>query len=617
MAKSAAKKLSNVFVWVILGLLFVALAGFGIGSFGGGASRLGQVGETDITAEDYARALQNEIRAQIAQTQTPVNLADLRARGLDEAVLRARVARAALAEEARAMGLSVGDAEVARQIQAFEAFQGVNGSFDRESYEFLLAQEGLGPREFEEDVREDTSRALLQTAVVGGIRPPGLYGEAIAAFQGETRDLTILTLTEDSLEGDLPVPTQADLETFYEENADRFERPEARRITYAWLTPGQMMDSVEIDEASLRALYDERIDLYRQPERRLLERLAFGSEEAAQEAFDAIAAGETDFDTLVEERDLTIDDVDIGEVARGDLPAGAAEVIFADTESEILGPLPSPLGPALYRVNAVLEATETSFEEARGDLREELADDAARREIGAMREEIDDLLASGATLEELVETTPMELGAIDFTPISEEGIAGYDAFREAAALAEEGDFPEVLDLSDGGIFALRLDEVVPPAVPPLAEIRDEVADAWTTRAIRDALAERADQLVAQIATGATLEDLGDVATERRVRRQDFLPDMPPTLVVQSFQLAEPGDVVAIPAARAAHIVRLDAVHPAARDAPDTGILLQILNQTVTQSMAQDIFESYGQALQADAGISLDQSVINAVHAQFP
>jgi peptidyl-prolyl cis-trans isomerase D len=75
-------------------------------------------------------------------------------------------------------------------------------------------------------------------------------------------------------------------------------------------------------------------------------------------------------------------------------------------------------------VNAVLEATETSFEEARADLREELADEAARREIAVMREEIDDLLASGATLEELAETTPMSLGQIDFTATSEDGDRG-------------------------------------------------------------------------------------------------------------------------------------------------------------------------------------------------
>ena len=322
------------------------------------------------------------------------------------------------------------------------------------------------------------------------------------------------------------------------------------------------MDEVEVDEESLRRLYDSRIGVYRQPERRLLERLAFGSEDAARAAYDAIAAGETDFDTLVEERDLTLADVDLGEVAFEDLPAAAAEVIFADTESEIIGPLPSRLGPALYRVNAVLEATETSFEEARADLREELADDAARRQIAVMREEIDDLLASGATLEELAETTPMTLGQIDFTPASEDGIAAYDAFREAARAVEERDFPEVLDLSDGGLFALRLDEIVPPTVPPLAEIEDEVAEAWRVTALREALTARADQLVGQIATGAALESLGDVATETQLRRQDIIPDMPPTLVAQAFELSGPGDVVAIPGARSAHIVRLDAVNPA-------------------------------------------------------
>lgn len=617
MASSAGKTLSRFFIWIILGLLFVALAGFGIGSFGGGSSRVGQVGDVEITAQDYARGLQNEIRAQIAQTQTPVNLSDLRARGLDEAVLQGLVARAALAHEAQRMGLSVGDEEVARTIQEIEAFQGVDGSFDRESYEFVLGQEGLSPREFEADMREDTARAILQSAVIGGLRPPEIYAEAIAAFQGETRDFSILTLTEADLNDDLPEPTPEELRAFYDDNPDRFERPEARAITYAWLTPVQIMDEVEVNEDALRGLYDDRIAIYRQPERRLLERLAFGSEAEAQEAYDAIAAGETDFDTLVEARDLTLDDVDLGEVAIGDLPAGAAEAIFADTEAEILGPLPSSLGPALYRVNAVLEATETSFEEARADLREELADDAARRLIGDLREEIDDLLASGATLEELADTTEMTLGQIDFTPTSEEGIAGYDAFREAAATVSERDFPEVLDLSDGGLFALRLDEVIPPAVPPLAEIEDEVTAAWRVTALREALTARAEALIGQIATGATLEGLGSPVAERQIRRQDFIPGMPPTLVVQGFQLENPGDVVAIPGARTAHILRLDAVNPAARDAPDTSLLLQIIGQTVAQTMAQDVFESYGRALQSEAGIRLDQSVINSVHSQFP
>ena len=344
--------------------------------------------------------------------------------------------------------------------------------------------------------------------------------------------------------------------------------------------------------------------------------MVFGSEEEAQAAFDAIAAEETDFDTLLDDRELTLDDVDLGEVAFEDLTADAAEVIFADDTSEILGPLPTSLGPALFRVNAVLEASETSFEDARADLTAELSEAAARRDIAGMMEELDDLLASGATLEEVAQDTELTLGTLDYTAASEDGIAAYDNFRDAAEAVTDRDFPELLELSDGGLFALRLDEVVPPTLPPLDDITEEVSEAWARTALREAVAARAQDLVGQLAQGATLDDIGDPIEERLIRRQDLLPDLPPTTAAQVFQLDAPGDIVMIPGAEAAHIVRLDTVNSAARDTPDTQILLTILDQTIANSLAGDIFEAYGQAVQARTGLTTNSGVINAVHAAF-
>ncbi|GAB5446486.1 peptidylprolyl isomerase [Gymnodinialimonas sp.] len=617
MAKSAAKKVSNVFVWILMGLLFIALAGFGIGSFNGGASRVGSVGDVEITAEDYFRALNNEINAQIAQTGQAVSFAQIRARGIDAQVLAGLTARAALSHEASEMGISVGDEEVARQIAQIAAFQNTSGQFDRNSYEFVLQQQGSTPREFEEDTREDVSRALLQTAVIGGLTPNEVFAETIAAYQAETRDFTRLAVTERDLPDAIPDPTDAQLAAYYDEFPERFTRPEARRITYAWIIPSAIMDGVSVDDAALRELYEDRIDEYVQPERRLLERLVFGSDEEVEAALAAIAAEETDFDTLVADRDLTLEDIDLGVIAADDLSDAAAAIIFGDDEAELLGPVPTALGPAIFRVNAVLEASEVPFDEAREDLSAELAQEGARRQIDDMREEIDDLLAAGATLEELAEDTAMTLGTLDYTPASEDGIAAYDNFRDAARDVAETDFPELLELSDGGLFALRLDEIVPPALPPLAEIEGDVADAWQATALRDAVADRAAQLVAQLAQGATLDELGDTEEERQIRRQDLLPDLPATTVAQVFQLDAPGDVVMIPGAEAAHIVRLDTINSGVRDAPDTSIILTIMNQTIAQSMATDIFEAYGQALQADAGITTNQGVINSVHASFP
>ncbi|MFO7919936.1 MAG: peptidyl-prolyl cis-trans isomerase [Nioella sp.] len=618
MARRAGKKLSDFIVWIILGLLIIGLAGFGIGNFGGSATQIGSVGNATISADAYARALQAELRAQSAEGGPYTTLAGLQSAGLDRAILDGLVARAALTHEAGEIGLSVGDMEVARQIRNSGSFQGPGGSFDRATYELQLSQAGYSVDEFEDTIREDTTRSILQSAIIGGLDMPDSYIETMIAYQTETRSFTLARVTENDLSAGLAAPSDADLQDYYSENADRFERPELRRITYAWVTPNQIQDDVDVSEDALRTLYDERRAEYVQPERRLLERLVFPSQEEAEAARAALDAGETDFDTLVADRGLTLEDVDLGETAPRDLSEAAREVIFADTESEILGPLESRFGPALFRINAVLAASEVSFEEARDDLRTELAESAARRAIDDMRDAVDDLLAGGATLEEIAGETEMTLGTIDWSEGVDTDIAAYEAFGEAAAAAQEGDFPELLQLSDGGQFALRLDEVVPPTVPQLDEIEEEVADAWRATQLRIRLEERANAILDGLETSGSLEELDlPLTTETRIRRQDFIPDAPPTLVAQVFQLEAPGDRVVIPGPRAAYIARLDEIHAGTRGSPEVQALEGQFARQSAGSLTGDVFEAFGQALQDEVGISLDQGVINAIHAQFP
>jgi peptidyl-prolyl cis-trans isomerase D len=438
------------------------------------------------------------------------------------------------------------------------------------------------------------------------------------AYQTETRDFTLARVTETDLTAGLAAPTDEELQEYYDENGLRFERPELRRISYAWITPDMIMDQMEVSEEALRELYDERIEEYVQPERRLLERLVFPTQEDAEAARAALDAGETDYDALVEDRGLTLDDVDLGEVGPDDLSDAAAAAIFADAESEIIGPLDSRFGPALFRINAVLDATEVSFEDAAQDLRVELSEEAARRAIDAMIDDLDDRLAGGATLEELAEETDMQFGTIDWFDGVDSGIGAYDAFTDAALAAQDGDFPELLQLSDGGQFALRLDEVVPPAIPPLDEITDEVAEAWRATQLRIRLEERANAILANLALTGGLEDQGlTLTSESLIRRQDFIPDAPPTLVAQVFQLAQPGDMVVIPGARAAWIARLDSINPGTRGAPEVAALQGLFGAQIANAVAGDVFEAFGQALEAEIGISLDPGVINAIHAQFP
>ncbi|MGB7323188.1 MAG: SurA N-terminal domain-containing protein, partial [Albidovulum sp.] len=169
-----SKKRGNIIVWILMAMLILGLGGFGASNFSGNARSMGSVGDRDIDVNDYARTLQREISAVSAQIGQPISFAQAQSLDIDKSVLSRVIASTALDNEADQIGLSVGDAEVRKRILAMQAFAGLDGSFDRESYALTLRQEGLSEAEFEAKIRDENARTLLQGAVLGGTVAPDL-----------------------------------------------------------------------------------------------------------------------------------------------------------------------------------------------------------------------------------------------------------------------------------------------------------------------------------------------------------------------------------------------------------------------------------------------------------
>ena len=606
------RKGSVVLVWVLMAMLIAGLGGFGVTNFGGGTARIATVGDRPIEVTDYARALQQELQAFSAQIGQPVTMEQARTLGLDSQVRQRLITAAALDNEAARVGLSVGDARVAQEIMANDAFKGVTGAFDRETYRFTLERNNLTEPAFETRVREDLSRSLLQGAVAGGFTAPAPMVSVLQGWIGETRGFTLLRLTEADLPTPLPDPTEAELRAFHAANPALFTAPEARRITYAALLPEMLADTIQLDETALRAAYDERIAEFVQPERRLVERLVFPTDADAAAAKARLDAGEP-FEVLVEERGLTLADIDLGEQSREDLGA-AGDAVFALTEPGVTGPLPSELGPALYRMNGILVAQTTAFEDAREALAAEQMADAARRAIADRVEELDDLLAGGATLEDLASEAGLELATIEYAPGTDAPIAGYEAFRTAAAAVQDGDFPELIELEDGGLVALRLDGIIPPALKPFDSIAEDVATGWRADALARALSARAIEVKAAVEGGAAPGTFGIVDVTLSITRNGFVEDAPDALLAAVFEMQQ-GELRVIEGPDFVGLVQLDSIQPAATDTPDALATKAGIASQLQQALAQDAFEMFSAALIAEAGITIDDAAIAAVHAQ--
>ncbi|NEY91276.1 peptidylprolyl isomerase [Tabrizicola oligotrophica] len=609
------KRGAGVLVWVLLAMLIAGLGGFGVENFGGGASSVGQVGDTEITANDYAREVRNQVNALSRQFGTPISMADARAMGIDRQALAGLVNRAALDNEAARIGLSVGDAVVAAELGKIAAFRGLDGSFDRAAYGQTLKQNNTNEADFEATIRRDVARSLLTGAVAGGVLAPATLTDTVFGWAGEKRGLTLLVLDEAALDAPLPAPTEAEVKAHYDANIASYTRPEAKRLQYAALLPETLGATLEVPEDQVKAAYQARLDEFVIAEKRLVERLVFSDEAAAAEAKARLDQG-TPFEDLVKERGLTLDDIDMGDVTRAEL-AEAGEAVFALQGPGVVGPLPSALGPALYRMNAVLAAQETTYDAARPELLKALQTEAAAKAIADKVEAIDDLLAGGATLEELAKEFGMELGTTDYAAgaTDNDAITGYAAFRKAADAVKEGDFAEAVLMDDGGLVALQMLETVPPAPVALDKITERVTAETRAAALAKALSAKAASLKAAVDGGAGLETQGAVTSVEPKDRQAVLDNAPPAVLEAAFAMAQ-GEVRLIEDGGYVALVRLDSIAPADATSEDGEALRAAIVENVERDIATDISTLFTGAVSQAAGISLDQQMIDAVNTQM-
>ncbi len=613
--RKRSKAGGHVLSLVMLGMIVVGLGGYGVSNFGHQVDTVVTVGKVQVSTSQYARALKSQIAQFSKQFGSQFTFAQAQMFGLDAQTLQSLISNAALDNEALRLGLSAGDLQVAQKIATNKAFFDTAGKFDRTTYTQLLDQNGLTVKDFESSLRDDLSRQMLQAAIVGGIQTPPAVTDALYAYQAETRSLTVLQLTEASLPEKLPPPSDAELEAFYKDHIADFTRPEAKRVAYALLQPADLAKDQTVAEADIKAAYDAAIDTFNIPEKRLVERLVYPSDADAKAAKAKLDSG-TSFEDLVKARGLGLGDIDMGDVTQAELGAAGKDV-FGLTAPGVVGPLPSDLGPALYRMNTILPAQVTTFDQAHDKLKGDLQLAAATKAIADTFEPINDLLAGGASIAETAKdqgmtegTTDYAKGADDNDPVTQDA-----QFTKAVEAMEPGDFAQAISLSDGSVMVLQVTETVPPTPVPFDKAREKVTAASHAEALAKALTALADNHLAAAKSGAKLETLGITDNVAAATRNAKLPAIPADVLAAAFTL-QPGDVVKVDANGVVALVRLDKITPADLASDTSKAEMDKLATQAAQSVAQDAYDLFSTAMTTQGGLTIDQAAINAVQARM-
>jgi peptidyl-prolyl cis-trans isomerase D len=612
--------------WIAKGLMILLIVSFGawgIGDYIGGFSGRGDVatvGSAKISQPEFADAYRREVSNLQRRFGSAFTAEQARQLGLDETVLNRLIEDKLYVQVADKLGIMITDAQIREAITNAPAFKGITGQFDRLAYETYLRNEGYTEGMLVVLLRQDLARTQLLGSLFGSITGvPDAMVDTILGYRLERRLAEYFVIDAAKLPAPA-APTDAQIEEYYKANPLAYTAPERRSLAWIAITPQQYAGQMPVSDEELREEYDAHRSAYVTPEKRAIEQVVFATEAEAKAAYDALQKGEDFIAMAARLQKLKAEDVKLGTVTRDELPASIANAVFALPLNTVGEPVTSPFGWHLARVTAIQPGTTKSLDEAKAELRQQIALRKATEGLIKLRQQIDDQIAGGATLEEIATAHKANLNRVvdidaqgtppDGKPV--ENLPKLPAFLTEAFDMDAGGEPRIVDDVNGGFLVLKAVDVKPAALRPLNDVKDSVVAALQQRARSEAAAEAAKQIAERLRAG------GDIAKEAAAVGASVQLSAPlsrggqpaeralsPAVITALFG-AKPSEIVTGPAgANAANaiVAKLTRIEPA-----DPAAIARQKDQTAQQlagGIAQDLVQQYRQTVQKDIGVKID------------
>ena len=601
---------------VLIGLLVVSFAVFGIrdvfkGRVAGDA--VVTAGSRSLSPADFKREFdgyKSRVEQQVGQ---PVTVEAAAANGLDRRVLEGLAAREAFAELVRKIGVVPSDRLIVQEINRIPAFfDQVSGRFDKKAYQQKLAENGLTPAKFEGIMRDEIAQQHVGTGLVAGMRVPRAYTALGAIYAMESRDIGYFPIEPSSVPPPTP-PTDAQLAAFMKENSTQLTRPEFRVLTVVRFSPQLVSAGITVDEAELKKRFDFRKDTLSTPETRTIIQIPAKDPAAAQQIGQRLAKGDAPAAVAkaVGVELLTYDNKPKTAIA----DRKVAEAAFRMLPGQ-MAPVPGDLGLAVVKVVSATPGRAVTLEEVRPALEAEIRKDAAAEKVYALTQAYDDAHQGGSNLAESAQKAgvpAVTIGPLTKTGRDQQGqpVEGLtQKLVETAFNLPAGGESEVEDAGGGEYFAVRVEKILPPAMPPLAEVKPQLTRVFMMREVAKRMQARADELAARVKKGESLDAVAASAGASVTRipglsRQNAsqMQGMSQDILGKTFT-SKPGDVFTAENNHFGFVVgKLEAVH--AGEGPTLARMAEDMRPQMSVSLFRELADTARFASRQKVKVTVD------------
>lgn len=598
---------------ILMGLLIVSFAVWGIRDVFHGkiTDAVVTAGSRSVSSADFKREFDRTKAQYEQQAGQPITNEAAANAGLDKQILEGMATREAFAALLTKIGLTPSDKLVVGEIQKIPAFfDPVSGRFDKKSYAQRLGDNGLSVPVFERMVRDDLAEQHFGTGLVAGLVTPRAYTAMAALYGLESRDIAVVQIAPGNVPQP-PAPTDAQLADFLKQNAAQAMRPEFRALTVVHFSPAAIAAG-PVDQAEVLKRFNFRKDTLSKPETRTIVDIPAKDAATAAQISGRLAKGE---DPTAVAKSLGVAAITYPDKPQSAIPDTKVAATAFQMRAGETRTVPGSLGLAVVRVDKVTPGHQVTLEELRPAIEAEVRKDAAAGKIDALTQAYDDAHTKGASITEAAAKAGVPV--VTVPPVAKQGVDQQGKpvpgltpkiVETAFGLAPGGE-SELVDAGGGEYFAVRVDKVIPPAVPPLAEIRPAVLRAWTMRELATRMSAKADELVARVKKGESLDAVA-ASIGSKVNRVPGLSrqnagQMPPAaqeILAQTFT-GKAGDAFIARNGEGFVVGRIEAIRTA-----DVGAMAQAVEQNrpqMTQAYLRELMNAAHAAGRQKVKVTVD------------
>jgi peptidyl-prolyl cis-trans isomerase D len=475
MLSSIKNKTKGWVAYLIVGLITIPFALFGINEYFTGASNIvvASVDEQEISKEEFLTEF-NPQKRRLQQKLAEKYNTDFDT-VLKQSIINQMIDRRLLDQLAERMSHATSNSELNAIIQTNELFQD-QGRFSLEKYKNLLRLNGYSASQYESiRAKELTQNQIKYNLLDSAFMLPSQL-EKLQNLNDQKREFSYIKLAADDYTAKVNVDEKS-VKDYYQNQKESFFAPEQAKIEFVELSLAEVAKSIDVTDDELFNFYEDDQARFTTEEERQAQHILLETKEMADEVLALLDAG-GDFSKLAAQysQDTGSKDTggDLGVFGRGVMVDAFEKSAFALQEGQVSGAIKSEFGYHIIKLNKIQAGSVKPFESVKSELTKLYTQAQAQKNLYNLTEQLANL-AYEASLEEVASQMALKVSVSEFFDRKDTKL---DAKMLAAAFSDvvlnKGDNSEVLELDQDRFVVLRLKQKLPQRQKTFEEVKGEI-----------------------------------------------------------------------------------------------------------------------------------------------